>query len=445
MDTSKIVWTEGLFLRPQHFQFQDAYHERRLTSAMRDLHSFPWGLRHMVVAHADREVDRMELISIEAILPGGDPLRAPSVDELPPSLLFGHIAPDADTLLVGITLPAWRHEGGNCPDANRTDTRYIPRETQVPDLFADAAKTPVHFARLQPRLAFVTAENPDADVLPVARFRRGPGGRFRRDENFITPSVAIRDCQALHGRLGRLLDVLYGKIATLTAEQSEPVRDSVAFRAGDHATFWLLHTLGAGAAALGHLRELPTVAPERLFQEMLRIAGGLLAFRRTTEHRQLPVYDHMHSDACFSVLFDLVGDLVDTVIPTRFVVISLRQERPSYFVGSLDAEQLGDHPMLYLTVAAASADHDLVVTVPRRFKIGAANDVEKAVTSALPCVPLKHVPHPPPAVPLKPDHLYFVLDSKAATCKRMLEDRAVTVFVPGGLDALQLELLVINN
>ncbi len=31
----KILWGEGLFLRPQHFQVQDRYHEQRLNHTIR--------------------------------------------------------------------------------------------------------------------------------------------------------------------------------------------------------------------------------------------------------------------------------------------------------------------------------------------------------------------------------------------------------------------------
>ncbi len=33
----KILWGEGLFLRPQHFQLQDAYHEQRLNHTIRSV------------------------------------------------------------------------------------------------------------------------------------------------------------------------------------------------------------------------------------------------------------------------------------------------------------------------------------------------------------------------------------------------------------------------
>ena len=42
---SKVFWGEGLFLRPQHFQRQDAYHEARVHDLGSSLHPYPWGLR----------------------------------------------------------------------------------------------------------------------------------------------------------------------------------------------------------------------------------------------------------------------------------------------------------------------------------------------------------------------------------------------------------------
>ncbi|HEY4291439.1 type VI secretion system baseplate subunit TssK [Luteibacter sp.] len=444
METSKILWSEGLFLGPQLFQCQDSFHEQRLIAAMRSTHAFPWGVRYQAFANADGETDCVEFTNLDVVLPSGEVLRAPSADALPPPLPLGSVDPDVDTLVLGVTLPAWRHEGENCSNKDRRDRRYAPREARVPDFYASAEEAPVPFASLQPRLVVMSDEHQEG-VLPVARLRRGPTGRFRLDGTYIAPSMSLRDSPALHGRLGQLLNILHGKIATLTASEAEPVRDSVAFRAGDHASFWLLHTLGAGAASLGHLKELPVVPPERLFEELLRLAGGLLAFRRSSEHRHLPTYNHRRSDASFCAIFELVGKLVDTVIPTRFVVIPLRQERESYFVGALDEEKLGSDCTFYLAVHATATDHELIATVPRRFKVGAAEDVEKAVTSALPCVPLKHIPHPPPAVPVKPDCIYFVLDRKPAAYKRMREAHAVTVFVPGGVDKVELELLAIHE
>ena len=44
----KILWGEGLFLRPQHFQLQDSYHEQRLNHTIRATIPFSYGVQSIV-------------------------------------------------------------------------------------------------------------------------------------------------------------------------------------------------------------------------------------------------------------------------------------------------------------------------------------------------------------------------------------------------------------
>jgi type VI secretion system protein ImpJ len=41
----KVLWGEGLFLRPQHFQLQDAYHEQRLNQMIQATFPFAYGIQ----------------------------------------------------------------------------------------------------------------------------------------------------------------------------------------------------------------------------------------------------------------------------------------------------------------------------------------------------------------------------------------------------------------
>jgi type VI secretion system protein ImpJ len=40
---SKVVWSEGLFLQPQHFQQQDRYFERYVETRCQSLVPYSWG------------------------------------------------------------------------------------------------------------------------------------------------------------------------------------------------------------------------------------------------------------------------------------------------------------------------------------------------------------------------------------------------------------------
>ena len=65
--TSKLLWGEGLFLRPQHFQRQDAYHEARLAEAVRSLHPHAWGVQRLEVDTDALATQQLRLRGVQAV------------------------------------------------------------------------------------------------------------------------------------------------------------------------------------------------------------------------------------------------------------------------------------------------------------------------------------------------------------------------------------------
>jgi predicted component of type VI protein secretion system len=83
------------------------------------------------------------------------------------------------------------------------------------------------------------------------------------------------------------------------------------------------------------------------------------------------------------------------VISSRYFSIALSNERTSYHLGALDSGKINGQTTLYLGVAADMPALQLVDIVPLRFKIGAPEDVDKLVLSAMPGVKLVHAPQVP--------------------------------------------------
>lgn len=79
-----------------------------------------------------------------------------------------------------------------------------------------------------------------------------------------------------------------------------------------------------------------------------------------------------------------------------------------------------------------------------RFKIGAPDDVEKFVLSAMPGVKLVHSPHVPGALPVRPDTYYFAIENKGPLYERMLQAQSISIYVLSGIRDFKLELLAIT-
>lgn len=450
LPSPKILWGEGLFLRPQHFQQQDAYHEARLAQMSRLLHPYAWGVRSLKVDTDALQAGQLRLIELQAVLPDGELFNAPAEDELPPPVALSSL-PDsgsaASDWVFHLALAPLRSHGTNMaasPSEADTAVRYYRSAAQLPDAFTDAVNAEVVVLRKSARLLVEAAPRSHLVSMPLLRIKRTSTGGHELDGRFVPPCLSIQASPALHLHLRRLMDVLQAKVDALYGLHREPSKNIIEFRSGDVASFWLLHTASSAFAGLLHLVKHPTLHPERLFQRLLELAGALLTFSKTYTLSDLPTYDHVQPGAAFMRLDQMVRDLLETVISTRYFSIALQETSPSFHQGRLDSEQLTPQTQLYLGVSASLPPTELVDTVPQRFKVGAPDDVEKLVLSAMPGVRLAHAPQVPAAVPVRPGSFYFTLEARGSLYERMLQAQAITLYAPVGMPDLKLELIAVN-
>jgi len=80
--TSKVLWGEGLLLRPQHFQRQDHYHEQCLHKSIKAVHPYAWGVDNLQVDRAALANSVLRLLALSVRFQDGDWVDAPEVDAL---------------------------------------------------------------------------------------------------------------------------------------------------------------------------------------------------------------------------------------------------------------------------------------------------------------------------------------------------------------------------
>lgn len=445
--TSKVLWGEGLFLRPQHFQQQDAYHEWRLAQAVRGLHPYAWGVRSIKVDADALQAGRLRLLELQMVLPDGEFYNAPAEDELPaPLALDAAFGQSNEVVLHAATAPL-RSNGSNfAPTREEADTatRYYQVQKDVEDQFTDA--TAAQLSVLGKSVKLLAENEPRGHLvsMPVLRVRRNATGGFELDPRYVPPSLTIQASPVMFLHLRRLLDVLQAKVDALYGFHREPSKNIIEFRSGDVASFWLLHTASGAYASLSHLMRHPGLHPERLFQRLLELAGALMTFSKGFTLADLPAYEHANPGPAFFKLDHVIRELLETVISTRYFAIALSEVRPSFHQGRLDAQQISGTTNLYLGVSASMPPAELVDAVPLRFKIGAPEDVEKLVLSAMAGVPLTHAPQVPAAIPVRPGSYYFAVEPRGALYERMMQAQAVSLYVPSGIADLKLELIAIN-
>lgn len=444
---AKVLWGEGLFLRPQHFQRQDAYHEARLHTTMQALHPYGWGVRSVAFDLDALASGMLRATELSLVFPDGEPYAAPQADALPPPIALDTLKAGQNEFTFHLVLHPVRELGANYsePGQGGFSTRYLSGAEQVPDLYTGAVNAEVVYLRKTVKLLADTEPREQFVSLPVIRIRRTASGSFELDQDFVPPCLAIDASTTVHQQLRRLLDVLQAKVASLYGLHREPSKNIIEFRSGDIASFWLLHTANSAFASLSHLFRHAALHPERLFQDLLALAGALMTFAKTYSLADLPTYDHESPGPAFAALDHIIRDLLDTVISTRYFAIALSETRRSFHVGHLDSGKIDDKTAFYMAVTASMPVAELVEAVPARFKIGAPEDVDKLVLSAMPGVRLVYTPQVPPAIPVKAGACYFAVDSKSPLYERMLQAHSVAIYAPAGIADLNIELIAVTS
>jgi type VI secretion system protein ImpJ len=446
--SGKILWGEGLFLRPQHFQQQDHYHEERLHRTAGLLHPYAWGVGAIQVDRDALANNALRLLELSLRFQDGELYSAPGGDDLPETVDLSQLPQSVQAVTYYAALPGFKPFGGNFggsnePGGNAVRFQQLNRET--PDLYTQAAPAQLSYLRKTVRLVS-DAEPLDAYVhVPLLRLRRAATGGFELDGAFVPPSLSIKSAPLLFLQLRRLLDALQAKVSALYGHHREPSKHVIEFRSGDMSSFWLLHTASTACASLSHYFHHPALHPERLYEALLSLAGSLMTFSKSWTLADLPPYQHTDPGPAFATLHQIIRELLDTVISSKYFAIALREVKPSYWHGMLDSQKIDDKTTFYLAVSAALPATELVDVVPLRFKIGAPDDVEKFVLSAMPGVRLVHAPQVPAAVPVRPDAVYFAVEAKGQMYERMLQAQSISIYVPGSMAEAKLDLVAVTH
>jgi type VI secretion system protein ImpJ len=446
IQSSKVLWGEGLFLRPQHFQRQDAYHEWRLAEVARTMHPYAWGVRRMRVDTDALASGVLRFDELQLLLPDGELFNAPQDDELPEPLSLSGIASATAETVFHATLAPMRPNGANfSSNGHDLALRYAQRNQAAGDWFTSAAEAEISTLRRCLRVLPETEPRDHLVSLPLCRLRRSATGAFELDLRFVPPSTAIGASPTLQAMLRRLLDILQAKVDALYGFHREPSRHVIEFRSGDIASFWLLHTASSAFARLSHYLHHPLLHPERLYEAMLELAGALLTFSKSFTLADLPAYDHLQPALSFGRLDAIVRELLETVISTRCFSIALEEIKPSFHLARLDSQKINASTSFFLCVQSALPLIELIDVVPPRFKLGAPDDVDKLVLSATAGVRLAHAPQVPAAIPVRPGAAYFAVEARGPLYERMLQSQTMTVYAPAGIPDLKLELFALNN
>lgn len=440
---SRVVWSEGMYLGPHHFQVQSRYFEDSIQFAAASLWFASYGLSGVELDADALQNGTVSVLHARGMFPDGLTFNMPESDPLPATRAIADLFPPTrDYLEILLAVPPRKPNGLNCAleDVNGAAPRFVAETRVLHDENTGTGEKPIRVGRKNVRLLADTEPAGDLVTLPVARVVRDRSGHFIYDASFVPPVLQISASQRLMLLLQRLIEILDEKS---TAIGRRAGGDRAEFSTREIANFWLLHAVNSALAPLRHQLNSKRGHPEELYLELSRLAGALCTFALDSHPRELPAYDHAALTDCFEALDRHIRAHLEIIVPTNCIEIPLNAAGDYFYEGDVTDQRCLNRSRWVLAVRSPIGEAELMAKAPQLVKLCTPPFVRELVKRALPGMALTHLPVPPPAIAARVETLYFGIGRVGPCWDHIVQTRRVGVYVPGEIPNPEVEIFVV--
>lgn len=444
----KVIWKEGMFLLPQHFQQAERYYFNSVNHKITAVQPNFSGLTDIDIDNDSLSNGQFFLKRCSGILPDGTPFFMPEEVSLPVSRSFtNHFSHDRLVLDVYLALPLIGEGRENVAgeETGRHDLcRFISQVSEVGDEVNGEQKKEIELGKLNFTVLFEGELSDNYSVLQIARLKRSSTGRVDLQEDYIPPLLRISASRYLKNEIRGLLEILLAKCNNLSQGRKQGRGGMAEFPASEENAFRLLWTLNSFTPLLNYYYASSSVHPCDLFSTLVMFAGGLSTFSFDISPVNFPLYDHNNLSAVFKTLFKSVRSILDLGISAGCINVPVEQVSPSVYVCKIPDERVLSNSKLFLGIWAGIPEKELIVSSLQRIKMCSQEKLDLLISSAMPGLTLMHMPNPPEGLSRKDGFIYFSLDQQSHLWSAMKSSASVAFYFPNNYPDLKIEMLALE-
>src|SRR4029077_2224547 len=132
---NKVIWSEGLFLRPQHFQQSDRYFEKLVRGRVAALRPYFWGITDLKLNRDMLALGKFAVDEALGVLEDGTPFSVPEDADHPTPL---EVPENTRNSVVYLALPGYQPGALQAAPADATESvaRFAIHEQEIGDAIA---------------------------------------------------------------------------------------------------------------------------------------------------------------------------------------------------------------------------------------------------------------------------------------------------------------------
>lgn len=440
---SKVVWSEGMFLRPQHFQQQDRYFESYVEGRCRTLQTYFWGFETLEIDSQLLKLGKISISRCHAVFPDGTPIAvpesnlAPDIIDIPENLAN-------EIIYLGVPLRRSGAAEVQLDDTDQSLTRYKAVESEVYDTVSGYADDEtVQTGQLRLRLLLQNEDHSGYALLGLVRIKeRKEDKTITLDERYMPPLLDAHISTTISGFLNELSGSLFQRGESLAGRLKDSGRNGSA-EISDYLMLQLVNRIGPIAE---HLKTLRQLHPLDLYFQLIQMAGELSTF--TSVDKRPPVftaYNHDELQATFLPVIQSLRQGLSSVLEQSAISLELVERKYGIRVSPINDRSLIDGASFVLAVKANLPVEQLRSSFPSQVKIAPVERIRDLVNAQLPGIALQSLPVSPRQIPYHAGYAYFQLNKANEFWAELRQSGGFAMHLGGDFPGLEIEFWAIRD
>ncbi|CRM72953.1 type VI secretion system baseplate subunit TssK [Pseudomonas sp. 8 R 14] len=442
MQVHKVVWQEGMLLRPQHLQHNDRYYHQQLNRT-RLLGIDGWGFLTLDVDVQYLNLGKVVVNQASGVFPDGSLFELSSVMEPLVLQVPAHTSGQAIYLALPLAI-------GNQVEVRQQEhsdvlARYVSCEAEITDSNAGFdSLCRINCARPDLRLLLGAQTSDTLQVkLQVARVLDSTReGGVRLDADFVPAFIHVQGSGYVASCIKEVLSLL-GTRGDAIAARIRGGGGSEGAQVGD---FLMLQLINRTELVLRHFLSQSQVRPEVLYRQLLSILGELSTFATDNKRAQLETrYQHGEQGASFRGLMEGIRTVLSLVLEQHATELPLEPRQYGVLVCPVSDLKLLGSATFILAATAQCDSEELRHRLPAHLKIGSVERIRELVNLHLAGIKVKPLPVAPRQIPFHAGKTYFMLELSARDITQLEQSGGFAFHASGEFAELKLNFWAIRN
>ncbi|MFW5444502.1 MAG: type VI secretion system baseplate subunit TssK [Methylococcaceae bacterium] len=441
---NRVVWNEGLFIKPQHFQQESRHFDYLLNQNMTLVSEYLFGFSNLEINREFLNFGKIGLLRASGRMADGTLFDIPNETPEPTPLTINQQTMVGQRVYLAIPLRSVGSVEMQWPGRDQI-SRYVVEQSEVKDLHSEEGNhAAVHIARFNARLMLESEDRSAYVCLAITQITElQADNSVSIDEDFYPTSVSLNAITPLSRFLGEVTGLMRERAKMLASRVGNPSQSGVA----DFSDFMFLQSLNRMYPYFKHLSRIQHLHPETLYGVFASACGELVTFEDDSRlPDEYPAYQHEDPRVSFVPLIKVMRRVLSQLMQAKAISIPIFKEQYGTWAAPVHERELLQSADFILAVRSSTEVEKLHELFAQQAKVGSIEQITELIKLQLPGIPLTPLPVAPRNLPYHAGFIYFQLNRNNTAWDNMMQETAGFGFhITGSLPELEFELWAIRN